>query len=63
MEGSAPGARVILRLPLALVYAALALGLGSAAMLAVVARVFVSTLRQREASFTGALAGAMRRGR
>ena len=61
---------MILRLPLALVYAALALvyaalalALGSAAMLAMVARVFVGTLRQDEASFTAALTGAMRRGR
>ena len=54
---------MIFRLPLALVYAALALALGSAAMLAVVVRVFVGTVRQDEASFTAALTGAMRRGR
>ena len=54
---------MILRLPLALVYAARALALGSAAILVLVACVFVETLRQDEASFTAALAGAMRRGR
>ena len=54
---------MIFRLPLALVYAALALGLDSLAMLAVVGRVFLGTLRQSEASFTAALTGAMRRGR
>ena len=54
---------MILRLPMALCYAALALALGSAAMLAVVVRVFLGTLRQDEASFTAALTGAMRRGR
>lgn len=53
---------ILFRLPLALCYAALAMILGSMAMVALVSHVFTATLRGPGAGFVGTLGAVLRRG-